>query len=74
LPSSPTWGPRTLPFGLANPAAFREDLLDQIITGERPTGAAPIFRTSQFGMIREQGADVSFQCRYAFFKRCSGHQ
>jgi hypothetical protein len=74
LSRSPTCELSTPPFRLANRAAFREDLLHEIIPGEGSARSAPILRTDHVGTIREQVTDLFLQCRNSFFKRHSGHR
>src|SRR5438128_1649792 len=63
----------TLAFRVANLAAFLEDLLHEIVSGEGPARAAPIFGASRPSVIGKQGTDLSLQCGHSFFKRRSGH-
>jgi hypothetical protein len=73
LPLFPAPRLGTLPFCVANLAAFLEDLLHEIISGKDSARAAPILGTSRPSVIGKQGMDVSLPCRHSFFKRSAGH-
>jgi hypothetical protein len=62
-----------LPFCLANLAAFREDLLHEIISAKDCARAAPIFGMLRSGMLGKQGTDLFLQCCHSFFKGYAGH-
>jgi len=46
------------PLRIANLAAFREDLLHEIIARENSARMAPVFGASDSGVICKQGADL----------------
>ena len=73
LPLFPAPRLDTFPFRVANLAAFLEDLLHEIISGEDSARAAPILGASRPSVIGKQGADLSLECCHSFFKRRSGH-
>jgi len=72
-PLFPTPRLGTLPFRIANLAAFLEDLLHEIISGKDSARAAPILGPSRPSLIGHQGIDLPFECCHSFFKRRSGH-
>src|SRR5260370_37650107 len=63
----------TLPFRIANCAAFLEDLLHEVIAGKGSARSAPVPGTPHTRVIGKQGTDLFLQCRHSFFKRRSGH-
>jgi hypothetical protein len=58
---------------LPNLATLGEDLFHQIVAGECAAGPPPVLGASWASMVGEQGADLFFESRDAFFNRHLGH-